>query len=228
LNRFSGAYQLEIHRMKFSHIPALAAATVAVLAVCANAATAQNFSGPYLGASVGAGTAKTIWSSADFNQFESRGRGAIGGLQAGYNWQMGSAVLGVEGDYMFGNLKGTANCPNGTPCTSNTDRLGSLRARAGWVVAPPVMLYFTGGLAWGNTNWTNATAASTYNFSHSSRGYVLGGGAEFFLNDKWTLKAEYLRYNLGTAHASATEFGGLNADFKPRADTFKLGINFKF
>jgi outer membrane immunogenic protein len=220
---------MEISRMTSRTLFAAVSLAAASITLGTTAASAQNFSGPYLGASIGAGTAKTIWSSADFNTFETGGRSAIGGLQAGYNWQMGSALLGIEGDYMFGRLKGDTNCPNpASTCASSTDRLGSLRARAGWVVAPPIMLYFTAGLAWGNTNLASTSASASNSFTHSSTGYALGGGAEFFLNDKWTLKAEYLRYNLGTIHASATDFGGSGIDFKPRADTFKLGLNFKF
>ncbi len=207
-------------------------AALALTAAAGNAAAQYNSSpswtGPYLGASVGLGTAKTIWSSADF---ESKGRGAVGGLQAGYNWQTGSIIVGAEGDYLFSGLKGSGDCLGATAtCSSNTRGLGSLRGRLGWAIAPPAMLYFTGGLAWGNTQWsaTPTGGGPAASFSHTSAGYALGGGAEFMLSDKWTLKAEYLHYNLGTVQAGAGQFLTTAADLKPRADTFKLGINFKF
>jgi outer membrane immunogenic protein len=210
--------------------------TAALLAVLGTSSTmAQSSSnpwtGPYLGASVGTGSAKTVWSSADFNSFETKGGRALGGLQGGYNFQTGSIIVGVEGDYMFSNLKGNANCPGGgVTCTSDTKGLGSLRGRMGWAIAPPAMLYFTGGLAWGNTQWSatpNGGGAAS-NFSQTSTGYALGAGAEFLLNKNWTLKAEYLHYNLGTVRTGAGEFIGNAVDLKPRADTFKLGVNFKF
>jgi outer membrane immunogenic protein len=211
----------------------VAAALMAILggAAAHAQASANPWSGPYLGASVGTGTAKTIWSSADFNSFDSKGGRALGGLQGGYNFQNGSIVLGAEADYMFSSLKGTATCPGGlVTCTSDTKGLGSLRGRLGWAIAPPAMLYFTGGLAWGNTQWsaTPTLGGPSANFTHTSAGYVLGGGAEFLLAKNWSLKAEYLHYNLGSIRTAPGEFIGNAVDLKPRADTFKLGVNFKF
>ncbi len=192
---------------------------------------ANPWSGPYLGVSVGTGTAKTIWSGADFNSFDSKGSRAIGGLQGGYNFQNGSIVIGAEADYTVSNLKGTATCPGGlVTCSSDTKGLGSLRGRLGWAIAQPAMLYFTGGLAWGNTQWSSTTKVNgpLANFSHLSAGYVLGGGAEFLLNKNWSLKAEYLHYHLGSVRTAPGEFVSNAVDLKPRADTVKLGVNFKF
>ncbi len=212
----------------------LAAAALLAAAGASNAlaqSAANPWTGPYLGASVGTGSAKTVWSSADFNSFETKGGRALGGLQGGYNFQTGSIILGVEGDYMFSNLKGSTDCPGGgVTCASDTKGLGSLRGRMGWAIAPPAMLYFTGGLAWGNTQWTATPngGGATSSFSQTSTGYALGAGAEFLLNKNWTLKAEYLHYNLGSVRTGAGEFIGNAVDLKPRADTFKLGVNFKF
>jgi outer membrane immunogenic protein len=217
---------------KTSGLISAAALSIAVSGTAVVAQSTSNpWTGPYLGASVGTGTAKTIWSSADFPIFDSKGGRALGGLQGGYNVQNGSIVFGAEADYMFSSLKGTAACPGGiATCISNTKGLGSLRGRLGWAIAPPAMLYFTGGLAWGNTQWsaTPNIGGPSANFSHTSAGYVLGGGAEFLLSKNWSLKAEYLHYNLGSIRTAPGEFVGNAIDLKPRADTFKLGVNFRF
>jgi outer membrane immunogenic protein len=213
----------------------MTAITALIGAFTAPTASAQTsaspWSGPYLGASVGTGSAKTIWSSADFNNFESKGGRALGGVQGGYNYQNGSIVFGAEADYMFSSLKGSATCPSGlVTCGSDTKGLGSLRGRLGWAIAPPAMVYFTGGLAWGNTQWTATPSfgGPTASFSQTSTGYALGGGAEFLLSKNWSLKAEYLHYNLGSVRTAPGEFVANAVDLKPRADTFKLGVNFKF
>ncbi len=86
---------------------------------------------------------------------------------------------------------------------------------AAWdfVVTPNVVLYGTGGMAYGGvtsnvalftrraagTNITNATAA----YIDSLVGWTAGGGAEWAFMPNWSLKAEYLYYNLGAASASA-------------------------
>jgi outer membrane immunogenic protein len=223
--------QSEIRIMPVSITRSSVLATVVAMATTAAASAqynnAPNWTGPYLGASVGAGTAKTIWSAADF---ETSSKGAIGGVQTGYNWQTGSVVLGVEGDYLFSNAKGSVDCLGGSTCSSTTHGLGTLRGRLGWAIAPPAMLYFTGGLAWGNTEWSAMpnTGGTQASFSHASRGTAFGGGAEYMLSSNWTLKAEYLHYNLGTVHAGGGDFLSGPVDLKTRADTFKLGVNFKF
>jgi outer membrane immunogenic protein len=233
--RFLRRKQLEKNWMIIKSVTTTLAATGLLTMLGGTSASAQSFAapwtGPYLGASVGTGTAKTIWSSADFNNFESKGGRALGGLQGGYNFQTGNIIVGAEADYMFSSLKGSATCPNGVvTCGSDTKGLGSVRGRLGWAIAPPAMLYFTGGLAWGNTQWsaTPTLGGTSANFSHTSAGYVFGGGAEFLLAKNWSLKAEYLHYNLGSIRTAPGEFVANAVDLKPRADTFKLGVNFKF
>jgi outer membrane immunogenic protein len=81
-------------------------------------------------------------------------RGAFGGLTAGYNYQTGSIVLGIEGDYSFTRLKdttpGTASfdCVGG--CTTELGNFGTIRARVGYAYWTS-LTYITAGLAF--TEW---------------------------------------------------------------------------
>jgi outer membrane immunogenic protein len=95
--------------------------------------------------------------------------GWLGGATAGYNYQMGSFVIGVEGDldYLSSNNNNgaiRADClyengcdPRfagtylGTLNRSSNHYFGTLRARAGFAV-DRALIYATGGLAFGGSN----------------------------------------------------------------------------
>jgi outer membrane immunogenic protein len=95
--------------------------------------------------------------------------------------------------------------------------LGTVRGRVGFLptssflTTTSLLAYVTGGLAYGgassstaitgaetpNTDSTNIAGAGT--FSGTRIGYTFGGGFEWMLDRNWTVKAEYLHYDLGTA-----------------------------
>jgi opacity protein-like surface antigen len=90
-----------------------------------------------------------------------RSTGVIGGAQAGYNWQIGSLVTGPEADIQGSGIKGSANAvptssvgdpiPVGTLISSEPKLswFGAVRGRLGVTVTPDLLLYGTGGLAYG-------------------------------------------------------------------------------
>ncbi len=97
--------------------------------------------------------------------------GFIGGGQAGYNWQTGAFVLGVETDFQGTTLSKSTNVagpaflgPAGpgdffsVNAKTSLDWLGTTRARVGFVVTPDnrLMVYATGGVAYGggSTNFS--------------------------------------------------------------------------
>ena len=211
------------------------AAAILAIGLSWGAAAAQNWTGFYLGASAGGGTSKDNW---DINNggavFSDRGHGGLAGLQTGYNWQSGSILLGLEADYLWSGIKGSTDCPGGGfTCGHDLKGLGSARARLGWVAAPSAMIYFTGGLGWGSSRWTakdsvTGSLAGGGATSRTSTGWALGGGVEFLLNNNWTVKGEYLHYDFGRFSASPADFGGTPVNFKLSADTFKIGLNYKF
>ena len=157
-------------------------------------------------------------------------KGFLGGVQAGANWQTGAIVTGLEGDLSFADIKAsTFNTPPpnvglfgitnfGTAATSGTfDLLGSGRGRLGYLVAPNVLLYGTGGLAWTHfvqsTVLTSTTvspfAPTSGNFSATTNpswrfGWVAGVGAEARVFDtNWLARLEYLHYDFGNSGSSA-------------------------
>lgn len=167
----------------------------------------------------------------------STGNGAfIGGAQAGYNFLLSPTLLaGFEVDIQGTSLRrsgATANTvlvdtvfgPNtGTFTTSiatsrSLDYIGTARARVGATVTPDLLLYLTGGLAYGgvrsSTTITQTTAVSGVptvatrgSFSDNRAGYVVGAGGEWMTHGKWSLKGEYLYYDLGSANYGTGGYG---------------------
>lgn len=118
-----------------------------------------NWSGFYVGGNIGIGLARdrsnfsvggVPFATADTAVF-----GAVGGAQAGYNWQSGALVLGAEGDFDWSNLKGSINAQCATCLTvtnasleHDVDWFGTARARIGYA-ADGWLAYATGGYAFG-------------------------------------------------------------------------------
>jgi outer membrane immunogenic protein len=226
-------------------------------------AAAYNWTGFYLGVHAGYGwgnadsntthlPSQTTFNASPFGQ-STNADGFIGGAQAGYNWQTGAFVFGVEADISFSGMRGssrreplTAN--NGViiltsfqDVTTDMDWFGTARLRAGFTVAPQLLLYATGGLAFGQVDDTVFTtyiagfpAASYPGSSSDTRvGWTLGGGAEWALTQNWTVKAEYLYFDLGDATITANP-AVANPPFQIRSNhdltgsIARLGVNYKF
>ena len=189
--------------------------------------------------------------------------GGIGGGQLGYNWQWGpnwlwgveTDIQGVVGsDDFTGNTSVIAN--NGEPirthidASKRTEWLGTLRARLGWLATPTLLLYATGGLAYGGVKSdiaitqshqvSDTFGATSGDFSETRAGWTVGGGLEWLMGPHWTAKVEYLYYDLGDISYNA---GTLNAAFadgfvrygiSPHVSTrfngniARLGVNYKF
>jgi outer membrane immunogenic protein len=185
------------------------------------AAPAYNWSGFYLGLNGGGGWGTSNWNSAGgFNV-----SGAVAGGTAGFNWQMGHAVLGLEGDVDWSNLKGTttsAVCPAG--CTTNNDWLATVRGRAGYAFDRFVP-YVTGGLAVGDIK------ASTPGFAGATQtnaGWTAGGGVELALTSNWTAKAEYLHVDLGNMNCGFNCGVAAGNSVSLKSDLVRGGVNFRF
>ncbi len=153
------------------------------------------------------------------------GGGFIGGGQLGYNWQFyNSFVAGVEAD-----IQGVAGSNSAKPILSaaapiagesiisatsvsrSIGYFGTVRGRLGWLFMPTLLVYGTGGLAYGgvsaNTSIvqgiTGAPAVSNPwfgagAFSDTRVGWTVGAGLEWMFAPNWSAKVEYLYYDLGS------------------------------
>jgi outer membrane immunogenic protein len=165
---------------------------------------AYSWAGPYIGGNLG-----YAWGSVENNP--TKPSGFAGGVQAGYNWQSGPWVFGVEGD-----LQATGADDTFAPWKFSNPWFGTVRGRAGYAFSN-IYLYGTGGLAFGELR------AETFGLSDTSAGWTVGAGAEFGLVQNWTAKIEYLYVDLSNSNFSIT---GVSNGY--RFGLVRAGVNYHF
>jgi outer membrane immunogenic protein len=191
------------------------------------------WTGFYAGANAGYG-----WSTGASRHYDpafgyvgssSKG-GFVGGGQVGYNYQMGMFVLGAETDLQYAAVGNKGNYFYGPSYYrgSSDGYFGTIRARAG-VALDNVLLYGTGGFAYGNIGGNNSydPVLGYRRDRNLNGGWTLGAGMEYGFSNNLTAKVEGLyvnldtkdNYALGTVYNTSrdTEFGVLRA-----------GLNYKF
>ena len=174
--------------------------------------TAYNWTGFYAGANIGGEWLRDEMSNATTSHTVTPGS-VTGGVQAGYNFQTGPWVLGVEGDVGYGHPVKSTSIGR-----VEKDWSGTVRARAGYAF-DNVLLYGTGGLAWAHFKLDDSTAAVRRNTTRA--GWTLGAGAEYAVNQNISVKGEYLYADYGKA-----DVGRVSHDLSDH--TVRVGVNYKF
>jgi outer membrane immunogenic protein len=179
--------------------------------------------------------------------FSDHPKGALGGLQIGYNHQISpNWVLGAETDFSFSGVDGSQTIntavPTFFPLTSSVAQdlswFGTLRARLGYA-ANNWLFYGTGGGAYGHVKYTyalsnvagggpvNITAAD----SQTQWGWTIGGGVEYGWSN-WTLRAEYLYVNLGdhlfNAPLNTLPTTIFTSNFENKFSIVRASVNYRF
>jgi outer membrane immunogenic protein len=201
-------------------------------------------------------------SSMDF-----RRDGAVAGGQFGFNWQVNSQwLVGAEADYQWSNLDGSASSPfrlgnvgtTSMVASQTVDSFGTVRARAGAVIAPPLLLYGTGGFAFGQVHEnlsvpgvaTKGLAAGGFSYvctigtacfagaaSQTLFGWSAGAGAEYAVTSNLIFRTELLYVHLSaptvTATATAVAAGTAPASIAAGFSSvyfavMRAGLNYKF
>lgn len=170
--------------------------------------------------------------------------GFLGGVQAGYNWQSGSMVYGVEADFQGSAIDATVGVdisnPNGPEYISGelgteVEWFGTIRARAGVAATDRLLAYVTGGAAYGRTNSFVSLDGSSIsedfpnvseNVKNTEWGWTVGAGVEYAATDNITLKTEYLYTDLGKATLISVPGASLENDVS--FHTVRVGLNYKF
>jgi outer membrane immunogenic protein len=150
-------------------------------------------------------------------------KGGFAGGTVGYNWQMGSLVLGVEADAAWGDISATAGVPGLVSLDSKIQDLGTVRGRVGYAV-DQVLFYGTAGFAWADNKATASALGASVSESQVHTGWTAGAGVEYMFAPHWSLKGEYLYRDL----ESKTYFsGGVNSgDLKLHSG--QVGVNYHF
>jgi outer membrane immunogenic protein len=167
--------------------------------------------------------------------------GANGGFEAGYNWQTGNFLIGVEADIQGSTQDQTFNYLCGPTCavsqSAKLDWFSTFRGRAGFAVKD-VLFYGTGGLSWTHSEnefsgTFGGTPVSLASFAHDSVGWTAGGGIEWMFWYGWSAKIEYL-YLGNTAASSLVTIpaalgGGTIISTANASDNIvRGGVNFHF
>jgi outer membrane immunogenic protein len=235
-----------------------AAADLAVKAPVYKAAPAavSDWTGFYIGVHGGYGWGYSSIDTPDFSylevdakkgdtiqlgSFDASPKGGVVGGHAGYNWQYGHVVTGLEIDFSATDIKTAGGV--GTfylECTGNGvisrslkfDELATARARLGYAVLPDLLVYGTGGLAWGHSELSGAVTAARQEawlpqgsgFANNF-GWVGGGGAEYYLGHGFIVRAEYLHYDFAKTTYVTPAF---TANAATTIDVVRAGLSYKF
>ena len=186
--------------------------------------------------------------------FNLNNSGFMGGGQVGYNYQfLDKGVVGFESD-IEGMAVGVsmANWASASPATyvqgvRSQHAFGTVRGRLGFLVTPTLLVFGTGGLAYGEADLSAAwfcpslapvlnAGGTAYGYQDMRTGWTGGGGVEWMFLPKWSAKVEYLYYDLGTATTTPLQavYGakGLfsNASYQARfnGDVVRAGVNYHF
>jgi outer membrane immunogenic protein len=96
------------------------------------------------------------------------------------------------------------------PTTYKLDWFGTVRGRVGLLATPQLLLYATGGLAYGHVGANAPTIGLGWGGTHA--GWTVGGGGEYLFSNNWSIKLEYLYMDLGNfGGASVTTTTTTNA-----------------
>jgi outer membrane immunogenic protein len=241
------------------------AAVAADMAMKSAPAAIYQWSGCYVGLNGGGGASSSnntatvdpgaYLDAADAATVGSDGTGSanissfFGGGQAGCNWQSGTVVVGLEGDFdyfhsnsNFYNSTDTLAPPASTPFvigqSLTSDYLATVRPRIG-IAADRNFAYLTGGVAFTDANYTEsysdgAGGSGVATASKFLTGWTAGAGWEYALSDHWLIRFEYLLAAFPTISATGVIIGPgatsnpLHGSAGLVLQVARAGMNFKF
>jgi opacity protein-like surface antigen len=200
-------------------------------------AEGYNWTGPYVGLSAGGTRGGMRWAF-EGGSVDPDYAGFLAGGQAGYNFQTGRFVGGIEADGGFSNARGARACPIQPllfSCEDDVGALGSLTGRFGYTWGR-ALFYAKGGWAFGQV-----TAGTSLNFvdpafgvppggmnvarsTNWENGWTAGAGMEYALTDRWSAKAEYMHYEFPQYAFTVARDATANAT--TAGDTVRIGVNY--
>ena len=143
--------------------------------------------------------------------------GGLFGAFAGYNFQHGDWLVGIEGDVSY-NWNDKDLTISGASAEVGTDVSGSLRGRVGYTLNDRALLYGTGG--WAVTRGFVDVAGAPKE-KETFNGWTIGGGVDYGFSDNIFGRAEY-RYN----DFGDKDVGGVNVDLDQHRFTVGVGVKF--
>ena len=202
-----------------------------------------SWTGFYAGLNVGGGfgSSRNAFNIAGFAlpSFETSLTGAVGGAEAGYDWQTGPWVVGLEASFEGSGLSGARTAPClpllcGALAASYEQKIawfGTLRPRLGYAVGN-WLLYATGGGALGEVG-ADATATvgpftAADKRNQTRAGWTAGGGVEVELARNWSARIEYLHVDLGSGATTYLSYPPISNASRVSANVFSAGVDYHF
>jgi outer membrane immunogenic protein len=244
-------------------VPALAAATAFAAPAFAQSG---DWSGFYVGANLGGswgdtsmelqvapGSGATVIPPGDVGLLNQVGSdddnktSLTGGLQAGFNFQSGGLILGLETDIGFLDVdqertnvyqsQVAAGVAYALDQRVKTDWIWTLRPRLGYA-SGPWMGYVTGGIATTKTKFKTTLAdnrapanVAVLERSDTDTGWVGGLGGAYALSESLSLRGEWLYVDFGKVHetvATPNGFIAITPEAKVKANLLRVGLDYRF
>ncbi|WGS03180.1 TonB-dependent receptor (plasmid) [Bradyrhizobium sp. ISRA443] len=179
------------------------------------------------------------------------------GIQAGYDWTAGRMVAGIEGNFTYGNQRGSSatTCPGAVcnpalapldaPMSADLsyrfDWLATVRGRIGVAVTPETLAYVSAGVPFGTVTASGSVSGTTaagvgfttpYSVDRFRFGWAVGAGIETRLTGNWTATIDYQHSDLGAFRATPTLPDSavtlVDTDARVRTDAVRVGVNYRF
>lgn len=187
---------------------------------------AYDWSGPYIGGHLGYDWGRTrVLDNGVLTEAGAPTNGVLGGLLAGYRWQRGAFVFGLEADIGAANLHGTGLPPPAVlPNQYFVDWAGNLRGQFGFVILPNTLFFAAGGLAL--AAFTFQDGATGNRFGTVLPGWTIGAGIDHAFTPNFIARIEYLYADYGNKTYEIAPGDFYNAAFK--AQTLRGALIWKF
>ena len=202
------------------------------------------WAGFYAGLNVGGGfgSSRNAFNVAGFPlpSFETQLAGPVGGAEAGYNWQTGPWVVGLEASFEGSGLRGARTAPClpplcGALAASYTQKLtwfGTLRPKVGYAVGNWLLYATGGGAAWRNRRRCERHGRLLRRDRQSQpdprAGWTLGAGAEVEIARGWSARVEYLHLDLGSGATTYLSYPPISNASRLEANVITAGVDYHF
>jgi outer membrane immunogenic protein len=199
-----------------------------------------DWTGFYIGGNVGWGQANNCWDVDTGGVFTRdsclSSQGGVVGGQAGYRWQVGPAVFGLEAQGDWANLgRSHVSFLDPTIATSaKVDGLGVFTGQIGYSSGAGLFYVKGGAAVTSNTFGLNdgVTRIGLASISSTRWGGSVGAGFEWLLAPNWSVGLDWDHLFMGNANntfsVASPVFGGALNRINQDLDIVTIRVNYKF
>jgi len=157
--------------------------------------------------------------------------GGIGGAQIGFNYQLGTVVMGFEAD-LDGTMatKSSATITGVAGVTSGTDKIpwiGTCRGRLGYAFDRFLVYATAGGAATQLVSNLNVGAVGSANTTFTHGAWTAGGGFETAITDDLSVRLEYLYLDTGNINVAQVGPPTVNVTGRVQDNLVRAGLNYR-